>query len=282
MRLRKRYYKVAMLPSLFTLGNAVCGFASIIMASRIQVSVLATGEGEAYAQALGFLGTAGWLIFAGMVFDVLDGRMARLSNSASKFGAELDSLCDVVTFGAAPAFLLLKLGPHPDNPVLYKVLFVSSTFYVLCTILRLARFNVETSLEDESHRFFKGLPSPAAAGCIAAIAIMRSDLASFPLFGYHTTVGTVVSTVLPFAAIGLALLMVSNVTYSHLVNQTLRGKRPFSQLVELLLVVTCVVVIREVSLVVAFWGFALMGPVKRAYRQFVHPKDRPAPQNSGP
>ena len=259
--------RVSMIPALFTLGNGICGFASIIVASRIHPSVLATPDGPGYQEAMGFLAIAGWLIFAGMIFDVLDGRMARISNSASQFGAELDSLCDVVTFGAAPAFLLLKLGPTAANPVLYKVLFLSATFYVVCTILRLARFNVETSPEAENHRFFRGLPSPAAAGCIAAVAIMRYDLDAYQRFLDPARVATVVGAVLPFATIGLALLMVSNWTYSHVVNHNLRGKRSFGHLVQLLIAVIFVLLTRELALVIGFWGFALMGPAQGLWRQ---------------
>jgi CDP-diacylglycerol--serine O-phosphatidyltransferase len=264
-----RLRRVAVLPSLFTLGNGICGFASIIVASRIHPALLAP-EAEGYPFAMWCLGVAGWLILAGMLFDALDGSMARLSHSSSRFGAELDSLCDVVTFGAAPAFLLLKLGPTSENPVLYKVLFLSAIFYVVCTILRLARFNVETGTHPDDHRYFKGLPSPAAAGCIAAVAIMRQDLYTLQLdehLGRLDSVLAVVSTALPFAAIGLALLMVSSLTYVHIVNHALRGRRPFDHLVQLLAIAVAVLVVREMSLVIGFWGFALYGPVRKAVQQ---------------
>ncbi|QDU63945.1 CDP-alcohol phosphatidyltransferase [Planctomycetes bacterium Pan216] len=260
-RRRRRRRTVAVVPSLFTLANGVCGFASIIMASRIQPAVLMTG-GEGYAEAMTDLGIAGWLLVAGMVFDVLDGRMARLANAASRFGAELDSLCDVVSFGAAPAFLLLKLGPTRANPLLYKILFLAATFYVICTILRLARFNIETDVDEESHRYFKGLPSPAAAGCLASIAIMRSHL-----YGQHGVLdveylGRMVGNALPFATILLALLMVSNITYLHVVNQKIRGRHSFNHLVMLVIMVGFALLLPELSLVLGFWGFALVGPVR--------------------
>lgn len=264
-----RLKTVAMIPSLLTLGNGVCGFASIIVASRIHSSALYQDSPE-YEQAMLFLLVAGLLIFGGMIFDVLDGRFARLSNAASRFGAELDSLCDAITFGAAPAFLLLKLGPTPDHPLLYNVLFVAATSYVICTILRLARFNVDTSPDAENHRFFKGLPSPVAAGCIAAIAVMRSDVQIYQNFVPLDRFTDVIRATLPFATIGLALLMVSNITYPHLVNQTLRGRQPFGHLVEVVATIITVLVIRELSLVVAFWGFALAGPAHKVWRQFRH------------
>lgn len=265
-----KYRKVAVIPSLLTLANGVCGFASVIFASRVHPAILAA-QPEASAEAIRLLGIAGALIFLGMVFDMLDGHFARITNAASKFGAELDSLCDTVTFGVAPAFLLLKLGPSADNPVLYKVLFVASTSFVICVILRLARFNLETSTEVESHRFFKGLPSPAAAGCIAAIAITRWELHDnrWPIDINLLT--NIIRMVLPFGAILLAILMVSTVRYPHFVNQMLRGRRSFQHLVQILIVVLLIAIFRELSFVLAFWGFALMGPVQHLRQRKLAP-----------
>src|SRR5271155_4090338 len=96
--------KIAILPALLTLGNGICGFAAIALASRI-------GNNEFSAEGASYFAIAGWLILLAMVFDMLDGHVARLSRTASKFGGELDSLCDAVSFGVAPAFLLLKMGP---------------------------------------------------------------------------------------------------------------------------------------------------------------------------
>lgn len=259
--------RIAVLPAVFTLANAVCGFASIIYAARIGPMDLYL-DGEVYDRALRSLSTAGWLIFLGMAFDALDGRIARLAKSTSRFGAELDSLCDAITFGAAPAYLLLKLGPKDSHPILYKVLFVAAIAYVLCTILRLARFNIETTEDESSHRFFKGLPSPAAAGCIASVATMRYDLEvyytgliNFQVFDDVTRI------VLPFLAIGLALLMVSTIQYPHLVNQMLRGRRAFNHLVQLVIVFILVLTFQELSLALAFWLFAILGPIRHLLRR---------------
>lgn len=278
---RPRYAnRIAVLPAVFTLANAVCGFAAIIYAARIGPMDLYS-DGPEYVRALRSLSTAGWLIFLGMAFDALDGRIARLSKSTSRFGAELDSLCDAITFGAAPAYLLLKLGPDAGHPILYKFLFVAAIAYVLCTILRLARFNIETTEEDSSHRFFKGLPSPAAAGCIASVATMRHDLEVFyaDMINFHA-VDDVIRIVLPFLSIGLALLMVSTIRYPHLVNQMLRGRRAFRHLVQLVIVFIVVLIFQELSLALAFWLFAFLGPV----RHLLHRGREPvvAPMTAGP
>ena len=156
--------KIVFVPTLLTLGNAVCGLAS----HRLRQPVSAGGERESTWPI------SGWLIIAAMVFDTLDGFAARLFKSAGRFGAELDSLCDAVSFGAAPAFLLLQLGPGWDHAILHRLLAAVATLYLMCTILRLARYNVESIEGTGSAKRFRGLPSPAAAGCVAALAILRS------------------------------------------------------------------------------------------------------------
>ena len=265
----RRLRRVAVIPALFTLANGVCGFASILVASRIHPNDLDPTAGEAFAQGLQFLTIAGWLIFAGMVFDVLDGSVARIYRAASKFGAELDSMCDVVTFGVAPAFLLLKMGPTPfDHWIFYRVLFVSATLYVVCTIVRLARFNVETGLDAESHRYFRGLPSPAAAGCLASVAVFRYELHTSGMPGLEPA--TLLpylrffAHVLPFLAAGIAVLMVSNFRYPHFVNQSLRGRRPFRMLVSAVLFAAIVfVAVPGLVLVLAFWSYAVVSLLRR-------------------
>lgn len=267
-RRARRLRHVAVVPALFTLANGACGFASIIVASRIQVRDLDPLAGDAFVQAMQYLHIAGWLIFAGMIFDILDGRVARMYGAASRFGAELDSLCDVVTFGVAPAFLLLKMGPTPlDHWIMYRILFVSSMLYVICTIVRLARFNVETGLEAESHRYFRGLPSPAAAGCLASVAVFRYELhtTGFPGFEPQTLLPYLhtFSHVLPFLAAAVAVLMVSGYRYPHFVNQSLRGKRPFRMLVTAVLFLALVfVLLPGLVLVLAFWLYAAVSCIR--------------------
>ena len=148
----------SLLPALFTIGNLFLGFWAMVR----------TIHGQ-YAEAAP-------LIFWAILLDVLDGRIARMTGTTSEFGAELDSLCDAVSFGAAPAFLLLQLGPGWDHAILHRLLAAVATLYLMCTILRLARYNVESLDGSVSAKRFRGLPSPAAAGCVAALAILRSSL----------------------------------------------------------------------------------------------------------
>jgi CDP-diacylglycerol--serine O-phosphatidyltransferase len=248
--------KIAILPTLLTLGNAVCGFASIAAASKIHADAP-----EADVHFLFAL--SGGLIFAAMVFDMLDGYAARLSKTASDFGGQLDSLCDAISFGAAPAFLLLRLSPDWDQPVIRQAVAVIASLYVVCAVLRLARFNLENSTDPASHKRFKGLPSPAAAGCLASLAILRSELAS-AWVGLDRVV-VVESFVRVWAPIGtllVALLMVSRLSYPHFTRQLLRGRRSFRFVVQAVLVVFLIALTRDLACFLLFWAYALNGPVR--------------------
>src|ERR1700739_4935016 len=134
---------VSVLPTLFTVGNLFCGYLSIWCSIR------------------GTFETAAYLVIVAAVLDALDGRIARMTNSASEFGEEYDSLADLVSFGVAPAVLAYSWGladfPRPG--------FVASFLFVVCGSMRLARFNIQTKVADK--RYFVGLPIPAAAGTIA-------------------------------------------------------------------------------------------------------------------
>ena len=196
---------IAVLPTLFTLGNLVCGFFAIVVASRIDKP---TQPMLSLADDSRNLMISGWLIFLGMVFDALDGYVARLSRSASEFGKELDSLCDVVTFGVAPAFLLVKMCPN-FTFLHREAAWVIAAFYAACVALRLARFNVETG-EDDDHLHFRGLPSPAAAGVVASFAIMFYSLRDpeEPMLYLPWLIG-ILQMLLPIFALVLALLAFS-------------------------------------------------------------------------
>ena len=167
-RRRRRLIGISVLPTLLTLGNLVCGFAAIHYASK--------PIGPTAVFGWSTLTIAGALVFLGMVFDGIDGLAARLTRSASEFGAQLDSMADMVTFGVAPAYMMLRLvgyyygGPEnytgvlgPDADSVYgKVIWGIAAFYLCCTALRLARFNVETvSHAGRTTATSVGSPPPA-------------------------------------------------------------------------------------------------------------------------
>jgi CDP-diacylglycerol--serine O-phosphatidyltransferase len=254
--------RIAIIPTLCTLGNACCGFASIICAAQIQA--VPSAEPTKY---LHLFAVSGVLIFAAMVFDALDGYLARLSKTASQFGAELDSLCDAISFGAAPAFLLIRLGGGIEQRVMRDALYVIATLYMICAILRLARFNTQTNIDPESHRIFRGLPSPAAAGCIASLAVARYDY--FDKWEMSdAVVGAIMHWFAPLGALTVALLMVSRVPYKHLMNQLLsRRKHKFSELVQLVAAVAAVLLL--------FWLYALASPIILLVNRSMHRRALP-------
>src|SRR5262249_28599014 len=141
------------------------------------------------------------------------------------------------SFGAAPAFLLLHLGQEWATPLTRQTLAVIAALYVVCAVLRLARFNIENSPDPASHKRFKGLPSPAAAGCLASLAILRGQLAHNWANLDPVTVRALIKVWAPLGALTVALLMVSRLSYPHLTKQFLRGRRHFSYLVRIILLV---------------------------------------------
>ncbi len=263
--------KIAVVPTLLTLGNGICGFAAIAIASKIIPSEPADKNDF-------FFAISGWLIIAAMVFDMLDGYVARLSKTASKFGGELDSLCDAISFGVAPAFILLKLGPGWEpQKLLHQILAGIAALYMVCTILRLARFNVDNTPDPAGHKRFRGLPSPGAAGCIAALAVFRGEFPAklaeywgrFDLEASRALVQQAVEVIAPLGAFMVALLMVSVLPYPHVTKQWLRGRRHVWHLIHVLLIVFIVVLVRELALALVFWGYALGIPLRYLFHKHV-------------
>jgi len=256
---------IAVLPTIVTVGNLVCGFFAIVIASRIGKPVempIAADMGELHNVMI-----AGWLIFLGMVFDALDGQVARLSNATSEFGAQLDSLCDLVTFGVAPGFLLVKMCPgysFEHN----QTIWVIAVLFVICVVLRLARFNVETS-EDDDHMAFSGLPSPAGAAAIAGFAIMFHKLNGLSSHAeWITPLYMTLQQVLPFFAIIVALLMVSRIPYPHITNRVLKGQKSLPQVVAIIFVFGFIIVARSFSIPLICCFFVFYGPLTFGWQKF--------------
>lgn len=247
--------KIAILPTLLTLGNGVCGFAAIAYASKI-------GPHSQEADVNFYFVLSACLILAAMVFDALDGYAARLSKTASNFGGQLDSLCDAISFGAAPGFLLLRLGQDWEKPLIRQAVAMIAGLYVVCTLLRLARFNAENNPDPNAHKRFKGLPSPAAAGCIASLAILRSELPLRYLVFDEEIVRAFVKFWAPLGALTVAVLMVSRIPYPHFTNQLLRGRHSFGFLVEAVFVVFIIALMPDMAFFFLFWMYALNGPVR--------------------
>ncbi|MFM7073897.1 MAG: CDP-diacylglycerol--serine O-phosphatidyltransferase [Planctomycetota bacterium] len=249
---RRRLFGV--LPSLLTLGNGACGFGAITFAAKVGPDT--TMENTLYIAAL--------LIFAAMVFDALDGPLARLSKQTSDFGAQLDSLCDAISFGVAPGFLMLKFcDVFPA-----RIQWVIAVLYMLCAVLRLARFNVAKS-QSSDHDNFAGLPSPAAAGMVASLVVIAPGLTRWTSpetsewqrgFGEWLQRGTEAS--LPIVTLVVACLMVSRIRYPHLFNQLFRGRRSFRHLVNICFALVAIIAVHELAIPLVFCYYALSGPAR--------------------
>src|SRR5262249_14505784 len=182
------------------------------------------------------------------------------------FGGQLDSLCDAISFGAAPAFLLLRLGQDWESQTVRNAIPIIAALYMVCAILRLARFNLENSPDPAAHKRFKGLPSPAAAGCTASLAMLRGQ-PPVSLAEIEPFLQGFVKFWAPAGALIVALLMVSRIPYPHLTKQLLRGRRHFSYLVRVVLAVFLIVLLQDLALVVVFWGYALVFLGRHAYHR---------------
>ena len=235
----RRLRAVSLFPTIFTLGNLVCGFFAIVVASRIPRPIdLPQGPSPKLVSARELLGSldpthnlmlCGVLIFIAMLFDVFDGQVARIARVSSDFGAQLDSLCDLVSFGVAPGILLVKMCPQFAE-VHTEAIWVIAALFACCAAMRLARFNVETD-EGDDHAWFEGLPSPAAAAIIASSAILCYRVRSDPFYLRYEDFDWWLQRLLPPLALVVALLMVSRIPYPHAVTHTLRRKRTFPQFV---------------------------------------------------
>jgi CDP-diacylglycerol--serine O-phosphatidyltransferase len=265
--------KIAILPTLLTLGNAVCGFAALAFASKIDPANPATDVFFAYSA---------WLILGAMIFDGLDGYAARLSKTASEFGGQLDSLCDAISFGVAPAFLLLRLGREWELSLAQQTIAVIAVLYMACAILRLARFNVENSPDPSAHKRFKGLPSPAAAGCVASLCILKGGLSADWTFLDGERISFWATAFAPAGTLLVALLMVSRVPYPHVTKQLIGGRKRFSHLVRVILLLAIVALTHELALFLLFWGYTLSMPLRYILVKALRQPPQPAIDDAVP
>ncbi len=260
---RQRLKYIAILPSLITILNGIFGFAAIIFAGKGAGIISADSKIPFFTfGSTTYFAMSGYMILVAMVADMLDGRLARRVQSTSSFGGQLDSLCDIISFGVAPAYLMLNILESElasrglsDERFLQRFIWLSAAAYISCAAIRLARFNVENEEDESAHMSFMGLPTPAAAGVIVSLIIFHQE--TIPAFAIICT--------LPFFALGISILMVSRIRYPHILNQYLRGKKPFSYLIRVLLLLAFVWWNIQVAMVVIFCGFAANSFMKWLY-----------------
>lgn len=157
--------KIYLLPNLMTAGNLFCGFAAIL---KILEGVLIQVSNPTAHDEVAKFHMAIWLILASCIFDLLDGRLARLGGNESSFGREFDSLADIVSFGVAPALMVHRVVFH--DPEFQTVGWMVASLYLICGALRLARFNCLAAANSvQANKEFRGFPIPAAAGLVASL-----------------------------------------------------------------------------------------------------------------
>jgi len=223
---------IFLLPNLFTTGALFAGFYAVIAGMR--------SDFESAAIA----------IFFAMLFDGLDGRVARLTKTTSKFGAEYDSLSDMVSFGVAPALVAYSWGLGDLGKLGWSVAFI----YVACAALRLARFNTQIDTADKA--WFVGLASPAAAAVIAATVWVSADMGwAGPTLPVQVAVPVALLTALT------GILMIANVPYYSFKTIDIHGRVPFAAVILVVLVFGFVTVDPPRVLLGAFLVYALSGPV---------------------
>ncbi|MEA2081749.1 MAG: CDP-diacylglycerol--serine O-phosphatidyltransferase [Elusimicrobiota bacterium] len=201
----KKFRTGIYLPSVFTAVNIGCGFMSVIFALQGKYSL------------------AAWLIVIGWVMDSIDGRLARMTNTSSSFGVEFDSIADMVSFGVAPA-LLVWIYYLQD----FRLGWAVCLLYVFTAAIRLARYNTFAS-PDEKSQYFEGLPSPAAAGFMAAfVLLMEIYKADSPKrsFGFLVERAPFFAHILPFVIILISFLMLTKIRYPHGSRFKLTGMLP--------------------------------------------------------
>jgi CDP-diacylglycerol--serine O-phosphatidyltransferase len=232
--LRKRRKGLYILPNMVTLAALFAGFYSIVMAMNGRFDMSAIG------------------IFCAMVLDSLDGRVARMTNTQSAFGEQMDSLSDMVSFGAAPALISYEWALRG----LGRWGWIAAFVYCACAALRLARFNVNTGVVDK--RYFQGLPSPAAAALIAGFILLMTELGvkgpavAWPMFGLALYAG---------------LTMVTNVPFYSFKDIGIKKSVPFAVIVLVALGIAAVSIDPASVLLAVFVAYGLSGYIVYIWRR---------------
>ena len=232
---RKRRKGIYILPNLFTLGGLFGGFYAVVMAMNGRFDMAAAG------------------IFCAMVLDSLDGRVARMTNTQSAFGEQMDSLADMVSFGAAPALIAYEWALKG----LGRWGWIAAFVYCACAALRLARFNVNTAVVDK--RYFQGLPSPAAAALVAGFIWLMTETG---IKGYD------VAWVMFAFALYAGLTMVTNVPFYSFKDIQMKKSVPFAVIVMIALGIAVINIHPPTVLFGLFVLYGLSGYALYGWRRF--------------
>ena len=254
--------RIYFLPNLMTAGNLFCGFAAVIkcIQARLITDIGEYASIHSQVTSIELYTHAVWLILAAVVFDSLDGRLARMGGRTSLFGAEFDSLADVVSFGMAPALMVffLILAPRGDYQWFREFGWFIAFIYLLCGAVRLARFNVITNpllhrAEIESNKDFVGLPIPAAAGTVASLVLLLLNMTANARELRQWTLG------LPLLLMLVSFLMVSTVRYPSFKQVNWETKTRFRTFVAFFIVIGLAIKLQEISFFFLFLAYIFYG-----------------------
>lgn len=236
---------IYILPSLFTCANMTCGYLSIL------------------ASINGSFTKASWLLILAIVFDILDGRVARMTKTTSEFGVQLDSLSDLVSFGFAPSIMMYQLVLNTMGRIGIAI----AVLFTLCSALRLAKFNVEAQ-KGIVHKTFMGLPTPASAGLLISFVLSYELFIAAP--GEALTFKTIPILMksmpvffksMPIVMVILSLLMVSKIPYASFKNFKMSKPKAFRVLVLIILAIFLILAFPQNIIFILFALYALSGIV---------------------
>lgn len=249
---------IYLLPNSLTAGNLLFGFMAILSCIQASNSIEETAISNHFTQAV-------WFIFFGVVCDAFDGRLARMGGRESLFGKEFDSIADVVSFGVAPALMMifLILKPNEKNEPILQIGWLIGFVYLLCVAVRLSRFNVLTNpvlppaKRLEGTKDFLGLPVPAAAGMVASLVLMyiSFDVKDFELL-------------MPLFMLAIALLMVSNIPYPSFKEIDWHTNTQFRTFVFLIFGFGAAFIFKELIFAIIFLVYIIYGPVRHLFRLY--------------
>jgi len=247
-----------------TAGNLFCGFMAVINCIHARLAESALSGEYLDATAPDHYRAAVWFIFGAAVFDSLDGRLARLGGRESLFGAEFDSLADVVSFGIAPALMMffLILSPSQGIPWFRNIGWFVGFVYLLCAAMRLARFNVITNPllhpeQKELSNDFIGLPVPAAAATVAALVLFLLKLADLDKSLNRYALG------LPFLMLLIAFLMMSTVRYPSGKKVDLQTQTKARRFVVLIVCAGFLVLFKEIAFICVCLAYIFYGLIRQ-------------------
>jgi CDP-diacylglycerol--serine O-phosphatidyltransferase len=249
---------IYLLPNSLTAGNLFFGFLAILRCIQANSATDPELISSFFTQAV-------WFILFGVICDSLDGRVARLGGRESLFGKEFDSIADIISFGVAPAMMMifLILKPSEKYPFFLQIGWLIAFVYLLCAAVRLARFNVlthpmlPTAERLKGTKDFLGLPVPAAAGMIASLVLV---LNSFDLRG--------LAILMPPLMLAIAVLMVSNIPYPSFKDLDWHTSTRFRTFIYLIFALGLAFTFKELSFAIIFFGYIAYGPIRHFYRRY--------------